>query len=252
MRSARRGVPALKRASQLLDAALDLVYPRYCVTCADHLSDEDGAWLCARCLSRLPEIGSDQCPRCGEALGPFSAGIQACPSCRKITALSFRGATAVCRYKSTARDMIHRFKYSGDLRVVSWMGRKITEKLRQTDWFAMVDAVVPVPLHWTRRLARRFNQSELLARVIVRESGKQLMTHVVLRKKRTPPQALLSPTQREENVRGAFSVIRPERIRGKRLLLVDDVMTTCATARECARAFVKAGAREVYAAVFAR
>ncbi len=241
-----------RQARGLLVAMLDLVYPRHCMACRHRLRDTEEAWLCARCLERMPEIGDDQCSRCGDTLGPHSGRRRGCPSCQGRSALFFRGAVAACQYEATARDIVHKFKYEGDLRAVDWMATKVTEKLRRTDWFHEVDGIAPVPLHWTRRTARRFNQSLLLGRAIAHASEKPLIARALSRTRRTEPQAFLSPSQRRENVRGAFKASRPQRIRGKTLLLVDDVMTTCATAAECARALVKAGARNVYAAVFAR
>jgi len=175
-----------------------------------------------------------------------------CAQCESRRSLFFRGAVAACRYQDTAREMVHRLKYQGDLRAVNWMGEEITRRLRRTEWFEEVEVIAPVPLHWTRRAARRFNQSKLLARAIARESGKRLAGRVLRRTRRTRPQAFLPASERVENVRGAFGVRRPERVRGRSVLLVDDVMTTCATASECARALVKAGAGRVHVAVFAR
>lgn len=250
-----RAEPADDRGSRLcrLAAAFgDLVYPRECIACGTRLSLTEHACLCTRCLAALPRIGADQCPRCGDAVGPFAAGRRACPSCSGRAALFFRGAGAVYRYEGPAREVVHKLKYGSDLRAADWMGREMSRKIREADWFADVEALIPVPLHWTRRLTRRFNQSHLLARGVAREFRKPVYAHVLRRIRRTESQALLTEPQRIENVRGVFRVARPKRIGGKVVLLIDDVMTTCATAAECSRALVKAGARRIYVAVFAR
>jgi len=249
-------------------ALLDLIYPQDCLACgagevalarrlpggwqAGPAGGSDGACLCERCFSALPLIGQNQCPRCGEELGPFAEGRLACQSCAGWTGLFFRGATAVCRYEGVAREMVHQFKYARDIRAVAWMGQKMLEKLQWTDWFSDCDLLVPVPLHWTRRVARRFNQSALLAQAIARASGKALLLHVLRRVKRTTAQAILDRDQRELNVKGAFRAVRPGRVEGKRVVLVDDVMSTSATARECARVLMAAGSRTVHVAVYAR
>jgi len=132
------------------------------------------------------------------------------------------------------------------------MGRELADALRRVSWAGEADAVVPVPLHWTRRLRRRFNQSELIARRAAEALGRPLLTRVVRRIRKTQPQSALGPGEREANVRGAFRVTRPQKIRGRTILLVDDVMSTCSTASECARSLRKAGARRVFVAVFAR
>ena len=240
------------RIGVLCGALLDLVYPRHCITCGIRLSERDGACLCRRCYAGLPRIGTEQCPLCGDALGPYAAGRQACGSCREKRSLYFRGTAAACRYESVAREMVHRLKYAGDLRAVGWMAREMTGKLQRTEWFERVELVIPVPLHWTRHAARRFNQSELLAGRVAAEGGKRLCTRVLRRIRRTASQSLLSARERSENIRGAFRAVRPGDIRGKAVLLVDDVMTTCATAAECARTLVTAGARAVYVSTFAR
>ena len=235
-----------------LAAFLDLVYPRDCIVCKAPHSGTESSCFCDSCLNAMPRIGDEQCPRCGDALGPFARGRKACGSCRDRTGLVFRGAVAVCHYESAARELVHRFKYSGDLRAVNWMGRELAGKLRRMDWLNKVNAIVPVPLHWRRKVLRHFNQSELIARRVARECGKPLLGSVLHRTRKTVSQSILNPRQREENVRGAFAVIRKKRIADRVILLVDDVMTTCATAAECARSLVRAGARAVHVAVFAR
>jgi len=222
------------------------------MSCGARTSGGDGAHLCAACSATIPLIGRDQCPRCGDALGPYAEGRRACPSCRDRAGLMFRGAVAAFRYEGVAREIVHRFKYGADLRAASWMGREMAAKLRQTGWFERIDAIVPVPLHWTRRLTRRFNQSELLAAAISRETGKPVLTRALRRTRKTLSQAALAVPQRAVNVKEAFRARRVKLVRGKTLLLADDVMTTCATAAECSRALLKAGARRVYVAVFAR
>ncbi len=148
--------------------------------------------------------------------------------------------------------MVWKLKYRGDIRAVSWMGRELCGKLAEKDWFPQVEALVPVPLHWRRRVQRRFNQSELLARAISRAAGKEVLPRALQRTKHTTPQVALDRARRAENVEGAFRLRRAKRVKGKIVLLVDDVMTTCATAEACSRALLKGGAKTVYVAVYAR
>jgi len=233
-------------------AALDFVYPNDCISCGTRVASDDPACLCRACMSRLPRIASDQCSRCGSQLGPHANAGRACASCAGRSGLFFKGAAAVCRYEGAARDLVHGLKYERDLRAAGVMGGEMWAKLRDADWFDRVTALVPVPLHWTRRIARRFNQSELLARKISRECGKPVLAGALKRVRRTEPQTRLRAAERVENVRGVFKATRRKRTARQVLLLVDDVMTTCATAAECSRALVKGGARGVYVAVFAR
>jgi ComF family protein len=148
--------------------------------------------------------------------------------------------------------MVWELKYHGDIRAVPWMGRELYEKLVEKDWFPQVEALVPVPLHWRRRVQRRFNQSELLARAISRVAGKEVLPWALQRRKHTTPQVRLDRTRRAENVEGAFRLRQAKRIKGRVVLLVDDVMTTCATAETCSRALLDGGAKTVYVAIYAR
>ena len=233
-------------------ALLDLVYPRDCASCGVRLPPDEHVCLCSDCLAGLPRISGDQCRRCGDQMGPYADGRFACRSCGTRRSLFFSATAAVCRYDDAARELVHRLKYGRDLRAADAMGSEMAARTLEAEWFGEVDLIVPVPLHWTRHLARRFNQSVLLARHIARASGKPLRVRALRRLRRTQSQTKFSGTQREENVRGVFGPASGKRLDGQIVLLVDDVMTTCATAAECARALNHAGAKRVYVSVFAR
>jgi len=216
-------------------ALLDLVYPQECIACGAGLPRPPASFLCDDCRDRLPLIGPWQCARCGDETGPFAEGASACRSCAERPALPFRGAVAACRFEGPAREMVHRLKYSGDTRAVGWMAREMALRLSRAAWAAEVEWIVPVPLHWSRHLSRRFNQSQLLADALGESSGKPCLPRLLRRTRRTPAQVTLDFAARERNVAGAFAARHPDRLKEKTILLVDDVMTTCATARECAR-----------------
>ena len=239
-------------ARHLGGALLDLVYPQDCIGCGGGPILSDGSCLCGACRAALPRIGRWQCPHCGDELGPYAVGVRACPSCTLGKAMYFRGAAAVCRYEDVARQMVWSLKYHGDIRAVPWMGRELHGKLVEEDWFPRVEALIPVPLHWRRRVQRRFNQSELLARAVASAAGKQVLPRALRRTKFTKPQAALDRARRAENVQGAFRLRWPKSVKGRVILLVDDVMTTCATAEACSRALLKGGAKTVYVAIYAR
>ena len=239
-------------ARHLGGALLDLVYPQDCIGCGAGPVVSDGSCLCDACRAALPRIGRWQCPLCGDELGPHAGGEGACRSCARHKGLYFRGAAAVCRYEDVARQMVWKLKYRGDIRAVPWMGRELYGKLAEKDWFPQVEALVPVPLHWRRRVQRRFNQSELLAQAISRAAGKEVLPRALRRTKYTTPQVALDRARRAENVEGAFRLRRPKCVNGRVVLLVDDVMTTCATAEACSRALLKGGAKTVYVAIYAR
>jgi ComF family protein len=162
-----------------------------------------------------------------------------------------RARAAVC-YDDVARTLVHALKYGDRLELAPLMGRLMARA--GADLLAEADALVPVPLHWRRLWLRRFNQSALLSRAISRYANLPLADGVLRRVKATAQQAGLSKEQRAQNLQGAFR-IPPENeaaVEGRRLVLVDDVLTTGATANAAARALLRAGAANVDVVVFAR
>lgn len=158
----------------------------------------------------------------------------------------------MCRYQGAAAEVVKAFKYGRDMRALEVMGPLLAERVAGAPFAGAVDVVAPVPLHWARRVARRFNQSELLAERVAGGLRVDLEPKALRRLRYTTPQTMLSGREREENIKGAFQVRSPAAVKEARVLLVDDVMTTCSTARECSRALLDAGARSVDVAVFAR
>jgi ComF family protein len=151
-------------------------------------------------------------------------------------------------YEGVLRQLIHIFKFEGVRTLQRPLGALLAQALPRESSF---DAIVPMPLHWRRRWQRGFNQSELLAREIARKWGVPVRA-LVRRKRATAPQAGLTSAQRRKNVEGAFEVKKGRRLKGMRLLLIDDVLTTGATASACARALKRAGAAQVTFLALAR
>ena len=151
-------------------------------------------------------------------------------------------------HEGVLRKLIHVFKFEGVRTLQRPLGALLAQALPRESGF---DAIVPMPLHWRRRWQRGFNQSELLAREIARRWAVPVRA-LVRRKKATAPQAGLTSAQRRKNVEGAFHVRKGTRLKGMRLLLIDDVLTTGATANACARALKRAGAAQVTFLALAR
>jgi ComF family protein len=160
----------------------------------------------------------------------------------------FDAAYSFGAYEDTLRKLIHLFKYEGVQPLARPFGEFLARVLPREQRF---DLVAPVPLHWRRQWQRGFNQAGLLAREIARRWSVPVR-NVARRTRATSPQAGLTNAKRRANVRGAFSVKRGVRLDGKRVLLVDDVLTTGASASACARALKRAGARQVTLLVLAR
>jgi ComF family protein len=232
-----------------LRLALDVALPPLCPACREPV--RDGAGLCAHCWAKLSPIERPFCERLGIPFvydpGPGILSMQAIAD-----PPSYRKARAAVRYDEVARSLVHALKYGDRLDLAPTMGRWMARA--GTELFAETDAIVPVPLHWRRLWARRFNQSALLAGIVGEKAGKPVIYDALKRAKPTAQQVGLSKAERALNVQGAFSVEAGGKaaIAGKRLLLIDDVLTSGATADTCARAMLRAGAAHVDVLVFAR
>jgi ComF family protein len=232
----------------LFGHAVDVARPRLCPACREPVSD---AGLCAGCWSRLSFIAPPYCERLGTPF-PFDAGKGLLSMEAIADPPAYGRARAAVRYDDVARSLVQAFKYGDRLDLAPVMGRWMANAGREL--LAGADAIVPVPLHWRRQWARRFNQSALLAEVISKAGAVPVAYSALKRVKATPQQVGLSQSARAANVQGAFRVPadgRPEVV-GRRLILVDDVLTSGATVDTCARALLRAGAANVDVLVFAR
>jgi ComF family protein len=233
----------------LARGAVDLVYPPHCLACGADTASEENTPLCARCRLRVtPVTGS--CPTCGTPAGPHRPHEERCDSCRN-RALHFTRATGAFLYDGSVKRLIHRMKFEG-LSVSSRPLADLTlEVLRGHSFATEADALVPVPMHWRARTRRGYNQSERIAARVARGLGRPC-ENLLGKSRVTDPQVSLARAQRLDNPRGSFAVRSPKRVRGRTLLVFDDVMTTAATAAECARVLREAGAAKVYAFAVAR
>ncbi len=232
----------------LFGAAIELALPRLCAACREPVA---GAGLCAACWSKLSFITRPYCERLGI---PFA--YEPGPGILSMQAIAeppvYRRARAAVRFDEVSRALVHALKYGDRLDLAPMMGRWLCHA--GAELLADADALVPVPLHWRRLWARRFNQSAMLAAAVSAESGVPMTTGVLKRVKATVQQVGLSRPQRAANVQGAFCVTADGKaaVRGRRLVLVDDVLTSGATVEGCARALLRAGAANVDVLVFAR
>jgi ComF family protein len=235
-------------ALRLAHATLDTLYPPTCLACRA-ATDRHGA-LCPRCWSAMRFIERPFCERLGTPFehdlgqGLISPQAMADPP-------AFARARAVARFEDgPARTLVHRLKYSDRAElarpIARWMARA------GADVLADVDLLAPVPLHALRLWRRRFNQAAALTAEISRQTGKPCDLTAIRRVKATRSQVGLSRAQRAENVQGAFRVAEGVVVRGLNVVLVDDVLTSGATANAASRALLRAGAKRVDVLVFAR
>ncbi|MBI5111591.1 MAG: ComF family protein [Rhodovulum sp.] len=228
--------------------ALDAVLPPLCPVCGEPLTDADA--LCAACWSRLSFIARPYCDRLGTPF-PHDAEATRVSAAAIAHPPAWDRARAAVRYDDVSRALVHALKYADRLELAPMMGRWMSEAGR--DLLADADALVPVPLHWRRLWARRFNQAALLATVMADLRGMLVLVDALKRVRATPQQVGMKRAERAGNVQSAFRLTEhgAAAVRGRRVVLVDDVMTTGATAEACARALSRAGAARVDVIVFA-
>jgi competence protein ComFC len=253
--------------SRIGEGTLNLVYPRTCRACQAGLTAFEQPsgltdWLCTPCLEELTAIEPPYCSVCGEA---FAGAMERAFKCSNCDGRRMAFDFAISGFKAAGplRELVHHFKYSGDLTLRGVLAealiRTLSEpRLAPEDLSAWV--LVPVPLHWLREMRRGFNQSWELCRELSARTG--IPTAQIIRRKRlTSTQARLNRHERLENLRGVFALRRSFPlsgwrrldIRGKKVLLVDDVLTTGATAHECAKVLKReAGAEKVVVITAAR
>jgi ComF family protein len=228
--------------------ALDIALPTLCVACREPV---DGEGVCASCWAKLSFIAPPYCPRLGIPFvydpGPELLSMEAIAN-----PPAYQRARAAVRYDEVARTLVHALKYQDRTDLAPAMGRWMARAGREL--LETADLLVPVPLHWRRAWHRRYNQSGALARVIERQSGVKLKGELLRRVRATEQQVGLSRSQRASNVQGAFGVSADQRseIQGRRVILIDDVLTSGATVDACARALLRAKAAQVDVLVFAR
>lgn len=229
-------------------AALDVVYPPVCPSCGTATGEPHA--LCPRCWAGLRLIERPFCERLGTPF-PADLGMSLVSPAAIADPPVFARARAAARFDDTARRLVHRLKYSDRLDTAHALGRLMVRA--GAELAAECDVVVPVPLHRRRLWARRYNQAMELARPVAAAHARPLEPFLLARVKPTAPQVGLSRTARGENLRGAFRVPADAKplLQGRRVLLVDDVITTGSTANAAARALLRGGAAAVDVLAFA-
>jgi ComF family protein len=238
--------PALRKSASWL---LDAILPPRCLKCGEIVADSGS--LCGRCWPELKFLAPPCCACCGLPFEFEMGEGSLCGACTADRPLYDR-ARAALTYDDASRDLILRFKHAdridGAATFAGWMARAGAELV------AGADIIVPVPLHRWRLVRRRYNQAAILANAIGQLRGKRVVPDVLVRRRATPSQGHLGRSQRHRNVAGAFALHpgRAQVAKGARILLVDDVLTTGATAEACARTLRNAGAKAVDLLVLAR
>lgn len=232
----------------LARAAIDVVYPPACLACA--AGTRDAHALCAACWRSMPFIARPHCERLGTPF-PVDTGPGAISPAAMADPPVFARARAVARFDGPARDLVHRLKYGDRLDLAPAMGAWMA--IAGRDLLQDDALLVPVPLHRWRLWRRRHNQASVLAAAVARVAAVPVRHDLLVRVRSTRPQVGLSRNERGDNLRGAFrtAAVAPAILGGRRIVIVDDVMTTGATVSAAARVLLRAGAAQVDVLTFA-
>ena len=242
----------LPYVSQIIRRLVNLVLPVECAICQSVLTDDPVPFFCRPCWDHVKPLVGPWCPRCGH---PFASPVtlayaprHVCIACR-LHPPAYTRAWALFSYEPPLQDAIRLFKYHGKVVLANCLGDLLEKSIGV---LPPVDLLMPVPLHSDRLRSRGFNQSLLLADRFNRRLQLPMIYDNLIRLRPTQPQTELSRKARLTNLRRAFALLRPEQVQRRRVLLIDDVLTTGTTVNECAKVLRKAGAADVYVLALAR
>ena len=225
----------------------DIIYPKTCLACKNKLDKQDeNEFICGHCWGKIIKNAPPFCNSCGRQLKKNNFAKSICPKCLKAK-LHFDRAFSPCVYDGVIKELIHEFKYNGKVYLGKTLSRLLIDFIVEFDLpVTYLDCVIPMPLHKTRLREREFNQAQVLSQYIADEFNLAILNDTLLRYRYTKTQTELVLSKRIINVADSFSVEKPEKISGKNILLIDDVMTTGATSSEAARSLKESGANIVF------
>jgi len=241
----------------LLKPFIDLIYPPRCAICQEFLwkdraqKNQEELLFCQPCFDGFSEITSPLCTVCGR---PFASKVEEdhpCEDCLRKT-LFYDMVRAPYLYEGGIMEAIHQFKYAGRTHLADSLGPLLAFFVNEWMDTTLECLTIPVPLYPKRLREREFNQSLLLARHVASLLGTELDFLSLRRIRYTQPQTGLRSEERRRNVRKAFEITNREAVKGRNVLLVDDVTTTGNTLNECARVLKRAGSKGVFGLVLAR
>ena len=233
---------------KIISSLINLIFPPRCYICGKVVMDWNG--LCPDCFKQITFLTEQCCPVCGRPYtfpkedGESLICLKCIQNPPKVKAM--RAAFA---YTKFSRRLILPLKHGDRLDLIPFLVKLLYAK---SVVFKDIDCLMPVPIHRFRMMKRKYNQSALLALPLAKKMGKPCLLSVLIRQKNTTSLGHSKKAEREKELKGAFKVVRKELIKGKKILLIDDVCTTGSTLNECAKTLLNAGAKEVYGLVLAR
>ena len=228
----------LESLLDLRDDVLDFIFPQHCIICKKYLSRKEQN-VCQICWDNLVRLPFPFCVECRSLVEKDSH----CRQCQNESDLDL--VYSLGAFDDSYQNLIYAFKYDQLTNLGKRLGTALGEQIKEDKRFTGLDFLIPVPLHPSRKRKRGFNQSEILTDEISQKIGLPALKDVLRKKKRTKDQTNLNAMQREENVRGAFEIKNKDMVLNKNIVLVDDVITTGATLKECARTLAQAGASRI-------
>lgn len=254
-------MPALRALSVIRDISevfVDALFPRDCAACTKPLAGPGP--FCLACAELTIDIDPRHCPICGL---PGAQDANNCPDCLGLKQqknnpadqyMTFTRARALYVYGAVVEQALHRCKFSGAAHIAPMTGQRMARAIadKQVDIDLDFDALVPVPVGRQRLRTRGFDQAVLMAQAIAQKLQRRLLPHALRRQRETAPQAQQNRQNRRDNMHNAFICAQPKQVQNKKILLIDDVMTTGMTAQAAAQALLAAGARQVEVFTFAR
>ncbi len=222
-------------------AFVRLIYPEVCLLCSGSLEIQD-CYICGPCIHKIETLKPPLCPKCAMQIPPYLSKMSRCPSCQNMKTHFDRGY-ALFPYQNEIKKILHSVKFSKK----SWHLKALDPFLNDLTMPPIFDYdfLVPVPLDPIRKRQREFNQSHLIARLIHQHDNSSPIRSVLKKVKRTEPQSALDRSRRLENLGNAFKLRRGSKVSGKKILLIDDIVTTGATVNECAKCLKEKGALKV-------
>lgn len=234
----------MKRWKAFWGDLVNLVLPPACLVCGARIDDQAQV-ICSDCETGVRPPAGSRCPVCGEAMSSEN-----CANCQNEV-FAFDSYNTMFGFQGTVRDLVHELKYEGFISPAGYFAAHMSELLQDDEQLRNSDLVCSVPLHRVRKRERGYNQSELIAYAAATLAGLPY-AQPVTRNTYTRSQTKLSRAGRKKNLQGAFTVHEPELVRGKKVILVDDVFTTGTTLNEVAKELKNAGAEKVMAVTVAR
>lgn len=221
---------SFKGITYLYKSFLDFIYPPFCYTCEERLK-EDEHLICNKCWTGFKS---------------FEGGIKIEKKDLHLSGKSyFSDGYSIYKYSDKTLKLIHVFKYNRKSSLSNIIGKELGMVLKKNNFDKSFDMIIPIPLHKSRERERGFNQSELISKSASLESGLPLCNDAVIRIKNNKSQSLLSYKERIENVKNIFKVKSPDKIKDKKIILIDDIITTGLTVNSCCEELKKQGAKEI-------